>query len=258
MQLKDGPLVPILVRGQLWQRRLAERREVFAAAWNWVDAYVQVEHEHQPAVVRMLRQAMMCRRAVLLLDGLDECGSARKLFEVHIARTLVPQGHVVVALSRPAGLGEACLGVFRRASLQPLSEVQQRDMLEKRLSDPAEREKLWGYVCERLPRDAGGERITSNPMMLSMLASIFELRVGREMPRSLADLYQVATDAMLARAAKAGTEEADGAPSEPSGQELGARLRKLFLHAQRAETRVMDGALIKTALGEDAAWLERA
>jgi len=252
MQMMDGPLVPILVRGQLWHKRLAERRDVFSAAWNWVDGYVQVEFEQQPAVLGMLRQAMRCRRAVLILDGLDECGSALQLFQAHISGTLVPQGHVIVALSRPAGLDEASLRAFRRASLQPLSEAQQQNVLEHRLHEEEERNKLWSYICERLPLDADGKRITSNPLMLSMLISIAELRIGHEMPRSVADLYKVGTEAMLARA-KMGTENTS--TSEQMGLKLGMLLRKLYVHAMWAERRVIDGDLIKTAVGEDAPWL---
>ena len=248
--LKGPSLVPILVRGQLWQRRLAEHHEIFDSAWNWVDAFVQVEYRTQPAIVRMLRQAMLSRRAVLILDGLDECGEFRCHFERHIRRTLVPQGHVIVALSRPNGLDDACFRAFRRASLQPLSEEQQRQVLKKRLPEAAA--DVWRYICDRLPLDGDNLRITSNPLMLSMLASIAEVRVGREMPKSVADLYQVATDAMLKRAKR----QIDPT-SEPTVRNLDKLLRLVFMHAHRVGRRVINSELITAAIGSDAPWLER-
>ena len=59
--LLDGELVPILVKVQRLQQRLIESPDVFASAWNWVDAYLRLEHEaNHPALYRMLRQVCMC------------------------------------------------------------------------------------------------------------------------------------------------------------------------------------------------------
>ena len=46
------------------------------ASWNWVDAYLRLEYGGSPALYRMLRQALMARRAIVLVDGLDEGGEA--------------------------------------------------------------------------------------------------------------------------------------------------------------------------------------
>ena len=46
-------------------------RNPFATSWNWVDAYLSLEHGSNTPLYRMLRQAMMGRRALLLIDGLD-------------------------------------------------------------------------------------------------------------------------------------------------------------------------------------------
>ena len=63
---------------------------------------------------------------------------------------------------------------------------------------------LLRYMRERLPPDPlSGERITGNPLMLSMVASIADLRQGIEMPTTIAELYEVATRAMLARSSGA-------------------------------------------------------
>ena len=53
---------------------------------------------------------------------------------------------------------------------------------------------------DRMPRDANTqERVTGNPLMLSMVASVFEIRGGVGMPTTVAELYESASDAMLAR-----------------------------------------------------------
>lgn len=63
--------VPVLIKVQQLQRRLLsdEDRPTFAGAWNWVDAFLQCEYGAESELYRALRQAMMARRTILLLDG---------------------------------------------------------------------------------------------------------------------------------------------------------------------------------------------
>ena len=44
-----------------------------------------------------------------------------------------------------------------------------------------------------------GMSVTANPLMLSMVASVYELRQGVGMPETIAELYKEASEAMLAR-----------------------------------------------------------
>ena len=76
-------LVPILIKVQQLQRRLlsAEHRSTFARAWNWVDAHLQCVYGADSDMYMMLRQALMGRRVLLLLDGIDEGGEARDAIE---------------------------------------------------------------------------------------------------------------------------------------------------------------------------------
>ena len=62
----------------------------------------------------MARQAMLARRAVLLLDGLDEGGEERDAIERHVVEVLAPQGHVLLCTSRPDGVKEERYAGFRR------------------------------------------------------------------------------------------------------------------------------------------------
>ena len=97
-------LVPILVRVQLLQRRLIEEEAAFSGAWNWIDAFLRVEYGAESPLYRALRQVMMARRALLLLDGIDEGGIARQRIEEHVTEVLRPQGHVMLCTSRPTGI----------------------------------------------------------------------------------------------------------------------------------------------------------
>ena len=55
---------------------------------------------------------------------------------------------------------------------------------------------LLPYVHERVPRDETGALVTANPLMLSIVASVFELRQGIDMPRTVVELYATASEAM--------------------------------------------------------------
>ena len=276
-------LLPIFIKVHVLQRQLLDHRAAFSSGSNFIDVFLRLEHaEAQPELYRMLRQAMFARRALLLLDGLDEGGQLREVIERHVAEVLAPQGHLVLATSRPAGVVEARFRGFARLNLSPLSQEQQHAVIRARLgrgalisSVPSVRadanalamkgdelaaqdfllskvpvdlrqwaataarpdapgtslstswaQKSW---CERLacvvpylppddapPMDpmaltrfiartlpveaATGERITSNPLVLSMVISTYELRLGHAMPSSLVELYEDCTSAFLERA----------------------------------------------------------
>ena len=82
----SSELIPILIRVELLQKLLLEHPSSFEGSWNWVDAYLRLKSKANEELpyYRMLRQAMMARRAVLLLDGLDEGGAARDRIERHV------------------------------------------------------------------------------------------------------------------------------------------------------------------------------
>ena len=237
---KHTELVPILVKVQVLQRRLLEAPDAFAGAWNYIDAFLRLELEASHlALYRMLRQAMMARRALILLDGLDEAGAKRAEIECHVVEVLAPQGHVLLCTSRAAGIDEARFAAFRRLALAPLSDAQQERGLEQRLG--AERKAaLLPYVRDIMQRDDTGRKVTSNPLMLSMMASLYELRQGVGMPTTKAGLYATASDAMLAR----------GGVTSP---ELTRLLQRIFFEAHVVQRRLIeDRQLNDAALGLEA------
>ena len=91
-----------------------------------------------------------------------------------------------------------------------------------------------------MPRDDMGQKVTSNPLMLSMVASVYELRQGVGMPATVAELYATASDAMLAR----------GGVVTP---ELTRLLQRIFFEAHVAQRRLIeDRQLDEAALGLEA------
>ena len=190
-------MVPILIKVQQLQRRLIDQPDDFGTAWNWVDTFLRLKYHDQPAVYHFLRQALLSRRVLLLLDGLDEGGAKRDEIQRHVTEVLAPQGHVMLCTLRPAGVTEKSFPGFQRFHLSPLTKPQQQEALEQRLGATAVAPLL--EYLKRMPVGDDGQRVTTNPLMLSMTASVYELRQGVGMPETIAELYEHASEAMLSR-----------------------------------------------------------
>ena len=93
----------------------------------------------------------MARRALILLDGIDEGGVARERIERHVAEVLAPQGHLLLCTSRPAGLNEERFAAFGKLRLAPLTESQQEAVVSSRLGGIGAA-ALLPYLRERVPR----------------------------------------------------------------------------------------------------------
>ena len=280
---KPGHLLPIVIKVQRLQRLLMapQHRPTFARSWNFVDAFLQLEHGAASDAYAMLRQAMAARRALLLIDGIDEGGQVRGAIERHVTNVLAAQGHPLVVTSRPAGLHAASFVEhgFHHLELVSLSDVQQQRVLEQRLG--AE-----GASLANVPLDAAtGKRVTANPLMLSVVISVFEGRMGggnggnggmrdSQRPTSAAAtgqhgaqttvaLYEAATTAVLAREglvsanASGDTTRHRGRGSRkaagPSGgvvPHLTALLQASFFEAHAAQRRIIEeGHVEEAALG---------
>lgn len=173
-------LVPIFVRAVDMQRSLdcEDHRSKFESAWNWVDAHLQVCHESADgglATYAMLRQAMMCRRALILLDGVDEAGSESEHIKRHIVDVLQPQGHWLVVTSREAhGYPET----MHHIRMELLSDEQQHKLMKQRLGDGPLYEQMWTYAAQRKKTFGDSHSLfTSSPPLLMMLISIYEARI---------------------------------------------------------------------------------
>eukprot|EP00966_Prymnesium_polylepis_P270574 6250729-Prymnesium_polylepis.1 len=132
----DG-LVPIVIKVQMLQARMRKAPSTYESAWNWVDAEMKEEYGDASPAYRFLRQTMMARRALLLIDGLDEGGTSREKIQRHMTEVLAPQGHVMLCTSRPTGLQNAAdqqqFTDFKKMKLAPLTDAQQKTALVERL-----------------------------------------------------------------------------------------------------------------------------
>ena len=201
-------LIPILIRVSDLQSRLLSEdpgsKDAFQSKWNWIDAYLSLVYGGSSDTYRMLRQAMMARRVVILLDGIDEAGQAREQLDSHILNVLAGQGFIMIVTSRPSGTQTERYSAsgFQELKLSALSTEQQRSVIARRISEPESAEQLTRYVEDKVPNDArSGEKITGNPLMLSMVISIFRSSVSEDgeisMPENVSELYGIATSSML-------------------------------------------------------------
>jgi hypothetical protein len=154
----------------------------------------------------------------------------------------------MLVTSRPAGLrGYLFEENFHRLQLCPLTEAQQDMVIRQRLVAP-QCEDLVQYVRANAPMDAeSGLRVTGNPLMLSMYISLFKSRKGGAMPTTTAELYAMASKAMLDRVDR---KERGAAAAESSALSLERLLQSIFFEAHVAKQRIIDEEqLLSAALG---------
>ena len=250
LQSKECDMVPILIKVQELQRHLLSEatRPNFERSWNWVDAFLECVHGAGSDLYRMLRQALMARRALVLLDGIDEGGKARDKIERHVTEVLAPQGHVMLVTSRPAGLKESHFSQhFVHVQLEPLSDEQQKAVIVKRLGN-VEHSELLEYLHDpnRVPLDDKKQRVTGNPLMLSMVISIFQSKqaTATAMPATITELYETASKAMLERVDR---KERGAAASAAAVPHLTSLLEATFFEAHAAEVRDFGDAQLNRA-----------
>ena len=154
----------------------------------------------------------------------------------------------MLVTSRPAGLkAEMFLEHFHRLQLCPLTQAQQEQVVRQRVAE-AQCEKLIKYVNSNAPKDSDtGFSVTGNPLMLSMYISLFKSRRGEEMPKTTAELYAMASKAMLDRVDR---KERGAAAAESSALSLESLLQTIFFEAHVAKQRIIDEEqLLSAALG---------
>ena len=205
-----GPgLIPIQIKVMDLQRKLAMdvHEQLFADTWNFVDAYLQLLYGSGSLRYRFLRQALLARRALIILDGIDEGGANKDRIQRHVTEVMAAQGHPLLVTSRPAGLSDALYSDFNKLQMKPLTDDQQEMIVRSRLraiDDEAHVDDFLTYIRKSMPIDeTTGERITGNPLMLTMVCCIYEShRSVDKMPEHVVDLYHTASDIMLSHVEK--------------------------------------------------------
>ena len=217
-------LIPLLVHVPSLAHALRANPNALRGSWNYVDGYLK--QLHGAARYAMLRQAMMARRCLLLLDGLDEGGAIdndHRHMLVHVLEVLVPQGHAIVATARREGplqrewtaAGLACLHV------SSLPTPLQRQFLQRVVPDDV-------AAAEQLPRfeqssgpppDAHSEAVRPAPMACPlMLATLASLRDRPLLPQPDAASANGGADSADGGGADGGGCARDGAGEGPAAR----------------------------------------
>ena len=217
-------LVPLVIPASKLGRLLRAHPHRFGSAWNFAEAYSSLVHGAASARHAMLRQLLICRRVLLLVDGIDEGGATTEgngrslpTIACHVLEELVLQGHPVVATARSeavlmmnSGEGGGCesdgAGTARptsrlwgRRAIAPLSNEQQREVLRLRLGPDG---KALESICHTLIDSALtplSRAAAASPLMLSAVIGVSQRAGGTERPATISALVNAILDAMLSR-----------------------------------------------------------
>ena len=120
-------LIPLLIKVGELHLLLGNstHASAFEQAWNWVDTWVCIKHHKYQ---RMLRQALLARRLLVIIDGIDEGGDSKSRIEEQVTSILCPQGHPLVVTGRPTGVNTALYPAFHRVELRLLDVEQQAEV----------------------------------------------------------------------------------------------------------------------------------
>eukprot|EP00935_MAST-01C_sp_MAST-1C-sp1_P002232 g2232.t1 len=177
-----------------------------------VAAFIQRKY---PQHAHLLLQMMLMRRAVFLIDGIDESGTYRKAVEEFVTIELLESGHKTIITSRRSGFSSDAFKQCRLVELLPLSMDQQSEMVRARVPNDEKAERLIGELQSK-----AFEEIASNPLMLSMMISVY-VNNGYKLISNRSELYETALRTLMGRSDK-GRAGLDKASQE-----------KLFEHLQK-------------------------
>jgi energy-coupling factor transporter ATP-binding protein EcfA2 len=184
-----------------------------------VAAYLR---EYHPQQSQFLLQAMLLRRAVFLIDGIDESGSHSEQVEDFITTELLEPGHSTILTSRFSGFSSGAFRQCQVVELLPLSHLQQAKMVATRITDSAKADVL----AQELRSDALKD-LASNPLMLSMMVSVYTTNEYR-LTANRARIYKKALETIVGRVDKHG-----GGVDEGKQGELFRHLQSLAFHSHQ-------------------------
>ena len=250
LQAKAGVfgLVPVVVSAMRLAQQMRAQPLVFGTSWNYIEAYSSLVHGKASPRHAFLRQLLISRRCLVLIDGLDEGGTTNegdswslRSIASHAHEDLVTQGHAVVATA----CSDDCVGIdvgngtarsdddgggadarklamrtrWARLSIAPLSDDQQRAMIKYRLGADAPRMAQCFKLVDTL-RPFSRAAVGCPLMLGAVVSAVVSGGAGTQpVPTALAELMDTAVNAMLSR-----VDPRDRA--SPPGMPL--------LHAQRA------------------------
>ena len=104
-----------------------------------VSKFVRVKYAQH---AHLLLQMMLMRRAVFLIDGIDESGTYREPVQDFITVELLEPGHKTIITSRHSGFSSDAFRQCKLVELLPLSPEQQAEMVRTRVPEGGRAELL--------------------------------------------------------------------------------------------------------------------
>jgi hypothetical protein len=96
---------------------------------NLIMLYIKSKYPSGSKQYRLHLQAVHERRALFLIDGVDEAGGHRRQIETVIASELLDQGHKAIITSRHSGFNDSSFQRCKLVELLPMSSSQKQAMV---------------------------------------------------------------------------------------------------------------------------------
>ncbi|MEZ4432121.1 MAG: NACHT domain-containing protein [bacterium] len=173
----------------------------------WIIDWLLAE---SPAAAHVLAEAIAARRAVFLLDGLDEAGTERgraRCAEQIGALVAAAPGCPVLVTSRPAGFGEGSIAGARVAQVEPFNDDEIRQFLARwgeqyaidaRGAAAAEQGREEGRaLAAQINGRPTLKALARTPLLLTLLALVQRMDVP--LPKNRVELYGQLTVVLVER-----------------------------------------------------------
>ena len=154
-----------------------------------------------PHVRRWLARRLARGECLLLLDALDEVADPqaqrRVVAEINRLRAVYGEGNQIIVTCRIAGFPRTLNG-YRQLEVQALTEAQIARFVHNWFADtadPLERERRIDGLLRGLGRSPGMRLLASNPLLLSLIALLYE-RDWR-LPEQRMELYEEAVSLLM-------------------------------------------------------------
>jgi len=217
-------LVPLPIRGIELARmmQMDGADEMFANALNWCEAWAMLVHGSDSGWFKMLHDCFLARRVLIILIDIDDEADFAPRLEEHIVEVLIAQAHPLVittaqlrAKSPLKSVGFHHLRVRGKLTASEQEYTIARN-LEGVLRGPPSVVVDYLHQSFDQSHDSGNGPISDHPIVLNFVMSLFEQQKGdiSKMPRTLSQLYSVATQDIFKRCDRLGqwadpTAEAD-------------------------------------------------
>ena len=202
-----------------------------------------------PSLLPCFEQALLERRLVLFLDGMDEVPTGLKsVVEAYVMCYLRATVRVVMT-SRPGGFGHAWLEQCTRVHILPLDAEQQESVAKARLRQP-QHLVMWKQLMVRPDL----QQLASNPLILSMF--IAHIRSASKPQNTSSSgllnrwrLYHAAMTTIITRLDAKTLEARKGQAGRSSAAYLNL-LQEIAFHAHCKQMKDLNTEVLRAAITE--------